>query len=142
MSHCQELRGIVVHGQQLGRQLGFPTANLDPAQLEGQLPQSGVYAALATLEDGRTYCAMVNVGYRPTVDTTHTRISVEAHLDEFEGNLYGQSIHLSLKERIRDEKRMESLEQLKKQLAIDLQNVKNYMLLNRKIGCSAVQHIK
>jgi len=117
------LEGIVVHGKQLGRRLGFPTANLSPEQLTGDVPSTGVYAAIATLQDGRQFKAMVNVGFRPTVDEQHNRLSVEAHLSGFDGDLYGQRIELLVLSRIRDERRMASLEQLSAQLAQDLQAV-------------------
>ena len=124
----QLLTSTVVHGQQLGRKLGFPTANLDPEQLVGELPSSGVYAAWATQTDGTEYRAMVNIGFRPTVDKSHDRLSIEAHLDDFDGDLYGQTLRLEIVSRIRDERRMNSLEELKAQLAIDLAEV------NRQLG--------
>lgn len=117
------LEGIVVHGQQLGRRLGFPTANLSPDDLLGQIPSTGVYAAIATLHDGRRFKAMVNIGYRPTVDANHHLLTVEAHLSAFDGDLYGQRLHLLILSRIRDERRMSSLQQLSAQLAQDLQAV-------------------
>lgn len=117
------LEGIVVHGKQLGRRLGFPTANLSPEQLVGSIPSNGVYAAIATLQDGRRFKAMVNVGYRPTVDASRNLLSVEAHLSGFDGDLYGQKLSLLILSRIRDERRMASLEQLSAQLSQDLQAV-------------------
>lgn len=123
------IAGTIVHGKQLGRKLGFPTANLCVEQLHGQLPQAGVYGAWATLSDGQRFPAMVNVGYRPTVDTTHHDLSIEAHLAGFSGDLYGQKLSLEITERIRDERRMNSLEELQSQLTIDLQSV--IALLNK-----------
>lgn len=114
------LEGIVVHGQQLGRQLGFPTANLGLEGLKGQVPSTGVYAAYCQLPDGRVYRAMVNVGFRPTVDRLTHRLSIEAHLLDFSDDLYGKLLKLTIVRRIRDERKMETLEQLKKQLAKDL----------------------
>lgn len=114
------ISGTVVHGKQLGRLLGYPTANLCIDGLHGSLPNAGVYAAWAVLEDGREYKAMVNIGYRPTVDDHSDRLSVEAHLDGFSGDLYDQRLRLEIASHIRDERRMESLDQLKAQLAIDL----------------------
>ena len=115
------ISGVVVHGKQLGRQLGFPTANLCVDELQGQLPEAGVYAAWATLPDGQRRCAMVNVGYRPTVDGPNQRLSVEAHLADFHGDLYGQHLTLDIVSRIREERQMTSLEQLRRQLQADLQ---------------------
>ena len=122
------LGGTVVHGQQLGRRLGFPTANLDVGEILPPLPASGVYAAWATLADGRTFRAMVNVGYRPTVDATRKNLSIEAHLDGFAGDIYGQRLSLDLVCWLRDERRMASLEQLKAQLADDLAAVRRMLV--------------
>jgi len=118
------LGGTVVHGQQLGRRLGFPTANLDVGEILPPLPASGVYAAWATLADGRTFRAMVNVGYRPTVDATRKNLSIEAHLDGFAGDIYGQRLSLDLVCWLRDERKMSSLQELQAQLQNDLQTVR------------------
>lgn len=115
------LSSLVVHGHQLGRRLGYPTANLGLDTLKGNVPPSGVYAARCVLPDGSCWLAMVNVGFRPTVDKLSHRLSIEAHLLDFDGDLYGQLLHLKLTRRIRDERRMESLDELRSQLAIDLE---------------------
>ena len=119
----EEISGIVVRGHQLGRRLGYPTANMSVEGHADALPGRGVYAAIATLPDARRYPAMVNIGYRPTVDQEH-RLSVEAHLIGFSGDLYGQRLSLRFIDRIRDERKMASLDDLKAQLARDLQAVK------------------
>ena len=122
---CITLTGTVIHGHQLGRRLGYPTANLDPATLTGELPATGVYAAHCLLPDGGTYWAMVNVGYRPTVtEGSEKELSVEAHLIDYTGDLYGQALRLTLLSRIRDERRMHSLEELAEQLTLDLKEVR------------------
>lgn len=114
------LEGTVVHGQQLGRQLGFPTANLGIEDLTGPLPQTGVYGGTCLLPDGSCHRTMINVGYRPTVDSLGHRLSIEAHLLDFDGDLYGQRICLVISHRIRDEKKMTTLDELRLQLAQDL----------------------
>lgn len=119
------IESIVVHGQQLGRKLGFPTANLCVETLKGEVPATGVYATRCVLQDGRVYKAMLNVGYRPTVDKTHHELSIEAHLLDFDEDIYDQSIRLVILQRIRDERQMSSLEELSSQLAIDMQAVAN-----------------
>jgi len=118
------LKGIVIHGKQLGRRIGFPTANLDIEGLQTPLPPTGVYGGICTLPDGRTFGTMVNVGYRPTVDNQSHLLSVEAHLLDFDEDLYGQCICLHITSRIRDEKKMQTLEALQQQLAQDLEVVK------------------
>lgn len=114
-----KLEGVVIHGHQLGRKLGFPTANLNPFEKDKIIPSNGVYAAKVQLENGDSFPSMVNIGFRPTVDSEMNRLSVEAHLIGFEGDLYDQSITISFIERIRDERKMSSIEELKKQLSMD-----------------------
>lgn len=126
MSEEMILEGIVVHGKQLGRQLGYPTANLGLEELKGEVPPMGVYAARCRLADGRAFTAMVNVGFRPTVDQLSHRLSIEAHLLDFEGDLYGQRLQLSIQSRIRDERKMETIDELKAQLTEDLASVKAF----------------
>lgn len=117
------IEGAVVHGQQLGRKLGFPTANLCVETLKGEVPETGVYATRCILQDGRIYKAMLNVGYRPTVDDTGHELSIEAHLLNFDEDIYDQHIKLVILKHIRDERRMNSLQELSSQLAIDMREV-------------------
>lgn len=114
-----QLEGVVIHGHQLGRKLGFPTANLDPFNADKIIPSNGVYAAEILLSDGQVFPSMVNIGFRPTVDKEMKRLSVEAHLIGFEGDLYDQTITIKFIDRIRDERKMSSLEELKEQLRKD-----------------------
>ncbi|MBD5387365.1 riboflavin biosynthesis protein RibF [bacterium] len=108
------LSGTVVDGRHLGRELGFPTANLDISP-RLMLPKTGVYAARL---DGMP--AVVNIGDNPTVDKGNP-VTVEAHVIGFDGDLYGKEVRLSFVERIRDEKKFDSLEALKSQIASDRQ---------------------
>lgn len=112
------LSGTVVQGQQLGRTIGFPTANLAPDPLR-LVPANGVYAAAATLADGRRFDAAVNVGVRPTVESSGLRV-VEAHLLDFDDDIYGQPITLEFAHRLRDEQRFDGLDALTAQLAADV----------------------
>lgn len=120
------LSGKVVHGQQLGRRLGFPTANLEVPSSRTEIPETGVYAAQAHLADGSVYRAMVNIGFRPTVDASRHSLSIEAHLIGFRGELYGQPLRLELTGKIREERKMNSLEDLRAQLELDLQEVRKW----------------
>jgi riboflavin kinase/FMN adenylyltransferase len=110
------IRGIVAHGDKRGRTIGFPTANVALGRhLE---PARGVYAVTVRLEDGRAVYGVANIGRRPTVnDGTQSR--VEAHLFDFEGNLYGQEISVALHEFLRAERKFAGLEALRAQIAID-----------------------
>lgn len=110
--------GHVTTGKQLGRQIGFPTANLVPCEQRQLVPKAGVYACKATCENGGHYLAMVNIGVRPTVDSSgHT--TIEAHLFDFDGDLYGTTVALNFIDRIRDERSFPSLEALTAQLHED-----------------------
>jgi riboflavin kinase/FMN adenylyltransferase len=110
------LDGPVVRGDQLGRKLGFPTANLDVA---GRiLPPNGVYAAHAETS-AKSHRAVVNIGVRPTVGGASLP-RVEAHLLDFDGDLYGQELELTFAQRLRDEKKFASLEELKHHIAADI----------------------
>lgn len=111
------LQGKTVRGHQIGRTIGFPTANLDPTPGMA-IPARGVYAAVATLPDGKTFPAMVNIGVRPTIGSNLLQ-TVEANLIGFSGNLYGQTLEIEFIKRIRDEKHFPDLESLKAQLEED-----------------------
>lgn len=111
------LVGVVALGDQLGRKLGFPTANLDVTGLV--LPPSGVYAAQAR-RTGGIHRAVVNIGVRPTLATAQTQLRVEAHLLGFSGDLYGTPLELVLLEKLREEKRFSSVADLRDQIARDI----------------------
>ena len=111
------LAGAVVPGDRLGRQLGFPTANL---QVTGMiLPPHGVYAARVHV-GAQTWLAAVNIGTRPTVDPQAAIVRVEAHLLDFDGDLYGQQLELEMGERLRPEMRLGSRDALVCQIQQDL----------------------
>lgn len=113
LCHPYVLTGTVESGHQVGRTLGFPTANLNIAT--GKLiPANGVYAVETTLGHG-----IMNIGRRPTLNNG-TNISVEVHIFGYSGNLYGQELHLSFIERIREERKFASLEELKAQIQEDI----------------------
>ena len=112
--------GTVIAGDKLGQKLGFPTANLDVAGLV--LPPNGVYAAI-TRHEGRLYRAALNIGVRPTV-AAGRQLRVEAHLLDFDGDLYGRELELEIGEKLREEKRFGSVEELKEQIAKDVAGVR------------------
>lgn len=115
------IKGKVIHGAQLGRQMGFPTANIDASGLSSI--GNGVYSSRVKIEHTE-YRAMSNIGLRPSVDG-NTRL-LETHIFDFEGDLYGQTIEVELINKIRDEQHFASLDELKAQLKQDAQqcNVK------------------
>ncbi len=110
-----ELRGPVIHGDVRGRKIGFPTANLHiPDRLA--VPQYGVYAAWASWE-GKEAPAVVNIGVRPTFG--EDRRMVEAHLIDFDGDLYGVDMTLRFVERLREERRFDGIDALVQQIGRD-----------------------
>jgi riboflavin kinase/FMN adenylyltransferase len=111
------LRGEVVGGDRRGRAIGFPTANLIPGD-KVAVPERGVYAGFAIVGDER-YAACTNIGVAPTFARGESR--VETHLLGFAGDLYGRTIDVEFRERIRPEKRFSDVEELKKQIARDVE---------------------
>ncbi|MGI8556721.1 MAG: bifunctional riboflavin kinase/FAD synthetase [Solirubrobacteraceae bacterium] len=112
-----ELRGAVVHGDKRGRELGYPTANMVPDE-QLVLPGHGVYACLA---DGRA--AAVNVGVRPTFQTGRGEL-IEAFLIDWSGDLYSQQLRLEFLERLRGERRFDSLDALVEAMAGDVRRAR------------------
>jgi len=115
------IAGKVIHGVRLGHQLGFPTANLDAASLV--LPPNGVYAAHAKVV-GKTYRVVLNIGHRPTLKSPTPETRVEVHLLDFSGELYNQEMEITFSAKLRDEKKFSSLEELKTQIARDIEDSK------------------
>jgi len=110
--------GEVAHGDERGRMLGFPTANLVPP--EGfAIPGHGVYAARATTTDGGRHVAAVNVGVRPMFVTGRGEL-IEAYLVDFEGDLYGSVLRIEFLKRLRGEKRFGALDELVEQMGRDV----------------------
>jgi len=111
------LAGTVRRGAQLGRKLGFPTANVDVAGIV--TPPTGVYAAEASV-GGIRRCAAVNIGFRPTVETNAVTLHVEAHLVDFHEEIYGQEMELLFLRKLREEQKFASLDALKAQVEQDI----------------------
>ena len=110
------LTGTIVKGKGLGKQFGFPTANLQIAETYKLIPKNGVYVVQSNL-DGHDYYGMMNIGYNPTVSGKDK--SIEVNFFEFEGNLYGKKIQVNLLHRIRDEHKFDSVQELQNQLKKD-----------------------
>ncbi len=113
-----QLCGEVVHGDQRGRRLGFPTANLVPRE-DFACPGHGVYAAIASGADGVKRPTAVSIGVRPTFNTGRAEL-IEAFLLDFGGDLYGQTLCLEFVERLRGERRFDSAEALIEQMHRDV----------------------
>ena len=116
LGYTYSIEGPVVHGNQIGRTIGFPTANIQPQ--EGiLLPGNGVYAALTTV-DGKVYPGILNIGLRPTIERS-TGVNIEVNLFGFDDDIYGKTIRTELHYFLRSEKKFENLDALKAQLQQD-----------------------
>ena len=122
LGYAYRLSGRVVHGRMIGRQIGFPTANImpDPAKL---IPAAGVYKVM--VNDERTsdewVMALVNIGTNPTVGNAHQ--TIEVHIPGYDGDLYNRTLTLQFLERLRGEQRFDSLDELREQIHKDLQRI-------------------
>ena len=118
LGYAYPFTGTVVKGQQLGRTIGWPTANIHCPEPLKLVPARGVYAVWARTAAGTRHPAMLNIGVRPTVGGNLAQ-TVEAHLLDFEGDLYDQALTVEFIARLRDERKFSSLDELKAQLARD-----------------------
>ena len=118
------ITGIVVHGEERGRELGFPTANLELAP--GLIfPGDGIYAAWAHLESG-TYMAATSIGVRPTFDDGENR-TIEAYLLDFSDDIYGQTLRLEFVQHLRGEEKFDTLQALLDQMDEDVRQTRDIL---------------
>jgi len=120
------MKGEVQRGRQLGTDLGFPTCNINPRRR--RIPLHGVYACQVRIAD-RYLPAAVNIGYRPTVSDDGEAL-LEAHIIDFDANLYGKTIEVIFHQKIRSETKFESLEALKNQISTDVNAVRQIFTAN------------
>lgn len=120
LGYDYSIRGRVVSGRRIGRNMGFPTANIVPVFEHKLIPRTGVYAAEVTIEgaDGR-HIAMLNIGHRPTIADSDGNRTIEVHLVNFSGDLYGSVVTVTFRHRLRDEMKFENVDALAAQLAKD-----------------------
>lgn len=118
LSYPYTLHGKVVNGFHVGRELGFPTANIDIDYPDKLIPANGVYAARIVLPDGNRYNGMLNIGNRPTLNRPND-YSIEANLFDFSGNLYGSSLAVELIRYMRPEQTFADITALRAQLIAD-----------------------
>ncbi len=127
LGHAFTLRGEVVHGQHLARQWNYPTANI-PIPSNTLHPRAGVYAVDATI-NGELVLGVANIGLRPTIEENVKSVLLEVHFFDWEGDLYGQVLDVSLRHFIRAEKKFASIDELKVQIASDAE------VARRLLGC-------
>jgi riboflavin kinase/FMN adenylyltransferase len=119
------LAGTVIQGNQLGRTLGYATANILPQTAYKLIPKDGVYAVHIEYQN-QWLPAMLNIGVRPTLDSANPVKTIEAHILDFEENLYDKEIIIHFRKRLRDEVRFPTFQELKKQLQADEQRVREF----------------
>lgn len=116
--------GKVIKGKQLGRTIGFPTANIQIDEAYKLIPKNGVYIVKSSIDE-KIHFGMMNIGNRPTVDGKNQ--TIEVYFFDFDKDIYDTSISVTILDRIRDEKKFDSLEDLKKQIEKDKQSVITYI---------------
>lgn len=120
------LSGTIVEGNHIGRKLGFPTANIHPMAPYKLIPMNGVYAIRVELR-GHIQKGMLNIGFRPTIDSDSAVKTIEAHLFDVSGDFYDEHVVIHFIKRVRDEMRFSGLDALKKQLEIDKSNIQKIL---------------
>lgn len=119
------IEGEIIHGMGLGKHLGFPTINQSLCT-ECVHPKKGVYGGYSII-DGVKYKSITNIGVKPTVTKAGTLVS-ETHIIDFSGDIYGKSVKVNLLFFIRDERTFESMEELKKEVQLNIETVRNYQM--------------
>lgn len=125
MGHPYRLQGLVTHGDQRGRGIGFPTANLEYAR-EKVMPAGGIYACWAYLGDER-HMAAVNLGTNPTFTPDKQTLNVEAYLLDFDRDIYGEMMRLEFIARLRDEMKYDTVEALIRQIRLDVEQTRGIL---------------
>ncbi|HBV87327.1 bifunctional riboflavin kinase/FAD synthetase [Desulfosporosinus sp.] len=120
------LRGTVIHGEERGRLLGYPTANILTSE-DFLIPKRGVYAVWSSI-DGTRILGMMNIGMKPTFHEMYDTV-VEVHFFNYDGDLYGREITVMLEERLRDERKFNGVNELLAQLEKDCSNAKSTLEL-------------
>ena len=124
LGRSYEVRGFVVEGDRRGHLVGFPTANV-PVPKRMAWPADAVYAGWCTLPDGDRRGCAINIGRRPTFYEHAEQSLLEAHVIDFDGDLYGREVRVEFVEFLRSERKFEGIEQLSAQLAIDVADARN-----------------
>ena len=120
------LSGTIVEGNHIGRKIGFPTANIHPMGPYKLIPMNGVYAIQMELK-GKIYKGMLNIGFRPTIDSASAVKTIEAHLFDVAGDFYDEHVVIHFVKRVRDEMKFSGLEALKEQLEKDKTSIQQIL---------------
>ena len=119
------LTGEIIKGKGIGRQINFPTVNLNIAEDYKLIPKKGVYVVQAHFKQNMVY-GIMNIGFRPTVGGKGQ--TIEVHLLDFKGDLYGKKLQVEVLSRLRDEKKFESMEDLANQISKDEKSARNWLM--------------
>jgi len=122
LGYSYSMSGTIVEGRKIGRSIGFPTANIKPDYQYKLIPGNGVYAVEVQL-DGIRHPGMLSIGSNPTVNNDSRARSIEVNILDFNENIYGKSISVIFRKRLRDEIKFDNTEQLAEQMKLDKQQV-------------------
>ena len=122
LGYYYSIRGTVITGRKIGRSMGFPTANIKPDYRYKLVPSDGVYAVEVNVDE-KIFPGMLSIGSNPTVNDDITDKSIEVHIMNYDDNIYGKTISVIFRKRLRDEKKFESTAKLTEQLKMDKQEV-------------------
>ena len=125
MGHPYVIIGVVVKGNQIGRSIGFPTANIKVEEANKLVPREGVYAVRVII-DKKIFFGMLNIGYRPTLSNDN-QLSIEVNIFDFKKNIYGEQVSLEIIQHVRNEIQFTSVNDLKSQLEKDLHECKSIL---------------
>lgn len=137
LGYAYSITGLVVQGNAMGRSIGYPTANVQPINPNKLIPGNGVYAVSASV-GLQNFRGMANIGHRPTVVRAQRERTIEVHLFDFNGDLYGQSMSITFAQRIRDEIKFSNVEALRQQLQKDAEQARmDHPVLDLRAGSSS-----
>jgi riboflavin kinase/FMN adenylyltransferase len=120
LGRTYKLKGEVIEGKKIGRTIGYPTANLQPADFDQLIPANGIYAVTVKWND-ESFAGMLSIGFNPTV-TDEKKRHIEVNIFDFQAMIYGDTLEISFVKWLRAEEKFASLEELKQQLALDKEN--------------------
>lgn len=127
LGYTYSLEGSVVHGNKIGRTLGFPTANIIPKDSYKIIPEKGVY--VAKIEHNKNiYAAVVSVGLNPTIEKNNTELKIEAHILDFSADIYDQNLRVFFMSKLREEQTYASLDELKQAISNDVFLARQYFI--------------
>ena len=124
LGRSYSILGKVIHGDRIGRKIGFPTANIEP--YNEAIPHSGAYA-VKILYNKREFQGIANIGFRPTIKKENKKQSIEVHIFDFDKDIYGKGLEIFFIKRLRDEKHFRDVCQLKSQIEKDIKRVKKLL---------------